>query len=258
MAEPSEPYIERLCQLFCDRYNKSNGTNFVFDGKEEKQCDVDFYIRDRGLRLPVQHKRIETTPLFIKSSAQTAIVTQKLEKMGQIYRFNCTVYILFRAVPVKENEIDRFVRCFMIFLRYHLSNDSFSLRFRESDDLPTLTGIFEYLSEFKIMATGGGGFALITGNEIWEFGRTIDEEVQYYLELIHNRDSIYSPENGLILLLEMEPMPITGPGLHELRRKCTAETFNCKEIWQINLGNDGFCDKLYPVPFENGKSEDYI
>jgi|WetSurMetagenome_2_1015567.scaffolds.fasta_scaffold69910_2 hypothetical protein len=247
MAEPSKDYIERICPLFCDKYNNENGTNFIFDKMENSKCDIDFYIKDGDKVLPVQYSKIQSSPLYLKSKAQTSIVTKKLEEMGKILGFKCTVSITFKIVPIKESEIDNFVRCFMIFLRYHLSNNSFKLRFKASNDQDMLKGIFNYLSEFEVVSIGDSGFALLIGNEAWGYERTIDEDVDHHLKQILDKDAKYTPDNNLILLLDIDPIPIDGITLYELRKKCSSQKFNCREIWQINIGNSGFCDKLYPL-----------
>jgi hypothetical protein len=247
MAEPKKEYIERICPLFCDRYNKDNNTNFIFDKIAENQCDdVDFYIKDGANKLPIQYSIIENTPQFIKSSHQTAVVTEKLEQMGNAYRLKCNVSIRFSNVPISNNDIDQFVRCFMIFLSSHLRSGIFKPRFKRDYDAKTITGILKYLSEFEIISTGNSKFGLLIGNEAWEFGGPVVENAEYYLNQILEKDSIYAPNNNLILLFDVNPMPVIGATLDELRKKCNSIEFNCKEIWQINTGNSGYCDKLYP------------
>jgi hypothetical protein len=247
MAEPSPEYLKRISELFCEKYNNMNGANFIFDKVEEKPCEVDFYIRDGTNIIAIQYSKIQSAPHFYKSSAQTAIVTKRLEETAKSYRFNCCVSIVFKSVPLKEDDINRFIRCFVIFLDYHLSEGTFKLRFKGIDDLDPLMGIFEYLSEFEIMSVGGSDFGLFIGNEKWGFSRTVDEEVEYYLGQIREKDARYGKNNDVILLLDIDPMPLIGISLDELRKRCSDLHFNCKEIWQINLGNEGFCDKILPL-----------
>ena len=246
MAEPSPEYLKRISRLFCERYNGINNTNFIFDEFEKKPCEVDFYIRDGAARIPVQYSILQSTPYFLKSAAQTAIVTQKLEEKANIYGFKCTISVVFNKVPVDEEDIDKFVGRFMIFLRQHLSGNSFRLRFKRNDDLGLLNGIFEYLAEFEIKSVRDSQFGLIIGNEAWGYTRTVDEDVDHLLKQICEKDAKYYPNNELILLLATDPMPITGVSLNELRKKCNVLKFNCKEVWQVSLGDEGFCDKLYP------------
>jgi hypothetical protein len=246
VAEPSLEYQKRISGLFCEKYNELNKTNFTFDGIEKKPCDVDFYIKDGDNRIPIQYSKIESIQHFYKSSAQTYNATQRLEQMAKSYGFKCSISIVFKNVPLNKDDINRFVRCCVIFLRYHLKEEKFKLRFIGSNDLDPLKGIFEYLSEFEILSTGGSNFRLFIGNEKWGYSRTVDEEVAYYLERISEKDAKYSRDNDIILLFDMDPMPVTDISLDELRKSCNLIKFNCKEIWQINLGNQGFCDKIYP------------
>jgi hypothetical protein len=246
MAEPSPEHIKQLSDLFCKTYNKLNGTEFVFDGIESEQNEADFYIRDKSNKISIQHSRIPSMENFFKSSAQTAIVNDKLLEMGDRLNLKCSVSMVFEHVPKTEEEINRFVRHILIFLSTHTKLEGSLLRFRKHDDLKLLSGIFDYLSEFKIISTGDNTFSIYIGNKDWSLERKIDDSVDYFLQEIMLKDQSYYPSNNLIILFEIDPLPIISITLEELRKKCSGIKFNCREIWQILLANDGFCDKIYP------------
>jgi hypothetical protein len=246
MAEPSLEEYKILAKKFCEKYNQLNKTNFVFDGREKKQCDVDFYIRDGAIRLPVQYSQIQYTTNFFKSSAQAEEVANRIELLANRCGLKCLVNISFHTVPCKEDDINKFVVSFVLFLQGHIIKSKFKRKFEKESDLEFLEEIFKYISAFDIVTLNNTVFGLGISNQDWGVIRTEDEKTDYYYNIIKLKDSHYEPKNNLILIFDVTPFLLSGIALDEIRKRSIISKFHCKEIWQINVGNDGFCDKIYP------------
>ena len=248
-------HIKRLSEVFCANYNKLTGANYIFDGREDTPCETDFYIRDGSSRLSIQLSSIESAPRFFETSSLIDKVTEEILSWADRYRLNCSVYIKYVEIPLGDSAISLFVKQLTMFLNNHIERNNFKLRFDRQYDAPIFKGIFRYLSEFKIQSLNTTGFLLCTACEKWGSIRTIDAVVDYYRNNIARKDKKYYPGNDLIILFEMNPLPVTGISLEELRRVCKKIKFNCREIWQISLGDQGICDKIYPFVF---KDEDNV
>ena len=246
MAEPNPDYVKGIMNLFCRRYNEVNGTNYYFDGFEEFQREMDFYISDGNRRKPIQYTKVESIPGYLKSKAQTYKVIQRIREKGELFSLKCTISITFRAIPVNKDDIDNLAESFVFFIKDHLS-DRMKIYAPKMNDPMYSAEIYKYVSEFEITPIKSSTMSFIISNERWETIRTIDEDVEYIFGVIKLKDCKYEFENSLILLLDMDYMPLEDISLNELRRRCSQEKFHCKEIWQINIGNDGYCDKIYPL-----------
>jgi len=247
MAEPSLEYLKLICDIFVSKYNAIHNTNFQFLGRETHPCDIDFYIGDDNNKIGIQFSRIQSTPNWFKSSSDAVKLVEKIREVGNRSNLKCMLHVVFSAIPSKEPERERFVSSLIRFLDSHLKNTTFKMKFKKEWDLGIFNNVFSVLSEFEIRSLKSDNFFLTWGHIDWECGRTIDEEVNYLLDLIIKKNDNYSPESkNITLLFETDPIPVDDIELNELRTKCRSKEFNFSEVWLINSANNGYCDIIYP------------
>ena len=246
MAEPSLQHVENLSSLFCIKYNQCNRTNFAFDCLEKPGKEVDFYIKDGMKEIGIQHSRIPNAETYYHSRSQMFRVNERIKEVAKKNGFCGSLSIQYNLVPIDNGEIRKLIEWVLTFVHTQLKASEIESSAELNDYSVIPEGIQKYLSEIEFQSTEKNDFSIIPVYETYSGPLTIDQEVDYYFNKISKKDSKYLPSNNLILLFEIAPSPVTGYGLNELIKKCSQAKFNCKEIWQIVLANNGICDKFYP------------
>ena len=246
MPEPGPDHIKKLSELFCRKYNKSNGTHYTFDYIEAPYNKVDFFISDGSNGIGIQHSRIPNAESYYHSHSQMFRVNERIKEVAKKNGFCGVLSIQYNLIPIDNVEIKKLIDWVLTFVHSQLKAPEIESSAELNDYSVMPEGIQKYLSEIEFQSTDKNDFSIIPVYETYLGPLAIDQEVDYYFNRIFKKDGKYATSDNLLLLFEIYPSPVTKNSLEELRRRCSQIQFNCKEIWQILLANDGFCDKIYP------------